>query len=98
MQIININQSFKMGDLLSFADGYYEIAEESMPVLLKAKDGDETTEIGAGSIIKIERADSPFHPMVVLTNCDSNVSYYIQSVFQGGPEILFDHADKTKSK
>ena len=94
MQTITINERTKVGEIVGYPDGYYIIKDN--PIVLKASGTDgETTEIAPDTIIKIEHADSPFHPLVTITNCDDDVTYYINSVLQTGSEyISYNTADK----
>ena len=94
MQTITINEKIKIGEIVGYPDGYYII--KGNPIILKASGADgETTEIAPDTIIKIEHADSPFHPLVTITNCDDDVTYYINSVLQTGAEyISYNTADK----
>ena len=97
MQTITINERTKVGEIVGYPDGYYIIKDN--PIVLKASGADgETTEIAPDTIIKIEHADSPFHPLVTITNCDDDVTYYINSVLQTGAEFIsYNTADKPSS-
>ena len=93
MKTLNITETFKMTDVLGFTQGYYRLADGSLPLLLQGRTSNEQVQIKAGTVVKLEDSIEYSAVAKVIINCTNDVAYYVESIFQDGDKIIFDFKD-----